>query len=1008
MLPLRPICLLALFAIVQVVAVEVYSQEPAGTAAGIIADSVDKDYANELPRFPPLSPEEAMQRFDVASGFSVELVAAEPLVMDPIAFAFDSRNRLFVVEMRDYSEQEDEHLGQIALLTDTDRDGRFDTRSTFVKNLSWPTGIWTWKDGVIVAHAPFVSWFRDTNDDGVSDANSILFEGFGRGNVQGLVNSLRWGIDGHIHGATSSSGAKAEQKLSPAAPNVSLNRRDFSIDPLSMTLAPRSGGGQHGLSFNRWGEKFVTSNSDHLQQVLDMEQWLSRHSSSTTLPSLRRSIAEDGPQAEVYRASPVEPWRIVRTRLRVSGVVKGIVEGGGRAAGYFTGATGTCILPDGLGFGVPGHDTAIVCDVGSNLVHRKKMIDHGLYWSAQRIDRNSELLRSKDTWFRPVQIGDGPDGALYIADMYREVIEHPKSLPPMIKKHLDLTSGRDRGRIYRIRPTETKPQIIPVLADFTSPQLVAQLSNPTSWQRMMASQLLIEREAMGIGTSLETLALSGTSPEARIHALHVLHRLQLFSQPLASKLLSRHDNTHPRVSEQCLHLLGETIAQTKKPLTQACLDEITLLASSTHPRLQLEIAKLSPDLMAEQKDLLLETLLPNVTQPTVQAVVATAGGDQLWKLFASEHITGTTLKRWLTFLMPEWIGPANPNTKRTRWVLSQLSHTDKQIRRVWLEAVADLPQSVSLPLASKLESFVVGDIEDAIHDALQRNLEPENQTMNPLRLLRLLPEDRQLHWATLLLTPETPQNATEHIIELVSWSGNTKLPALLIENLSSLTPSLQEASIRAISKRSKSVEQLATAIESDKLKASIIPLQLRESLMGAASPAVAEKLQLQLNQVSADRIAVVNHYASELKNAFDTSLSQQDLDSGREVFRKTCSQCHKLGGIGQDVGPPLRQLTDKSPQQLVETILDPNKEIDPKFAGYRVLLTDGRAISGIIRDESAGQFTLVEAGGKVHSIPREQVDQMISTGVSLMPNGFEQQITPDQLAQLIHFLHQPQ
>ncbi len=153
-------------------------------------------------------------------------------------------------------------------------------------------------------------------------------------------------------------------------------------------------------------------------------------------------IAGDDPAAEVFRISPDEPWR-------VAGTVQGLIEGGGRASGYFTAATGITIYR-GNAFSSEFDGDAFVADCGSNLIHRKKVRPDGVGFKAERPadEQKVESLASTDNWFRPVQLANGPDGALYVADMYREVIEHPWSLPESIKKHLDLNSGNDRGRIY--------------------------------------------------------------------------------------------------------------------------------------------------------------------------------------------------------------------------------------------------------------------------------------------------------------------------------------------------------------------------------------------------------------------------------------------------------------------------------------------------------------------------------------------------------------------------------
>ncbi|HVW37717.1 MAG TPA: PVC-type heme-binding CxxCH protein, partial [Pirellulales bacterium] len=398
-------------------------------AGGVAADEkpapenpAEIDYSGELPRILPVEPADAIKTFKVQPGFRIEQLAAEPLVNDPVAMCFDEDGRLYVVEMRGYSEEPDDMLSQVRLLEDVDGDGRFDKSTVFADKLSWPTAVICYGGGVYIGDAPDIFYCKDTDGDGKADVRQKVFAGFGKSNVQGLMNTFAWGLDNRIHGATSSSGGKITPADDPQATPVTVNGRDFAFDPRTKEFATTSGGAQHGMSFDDWGRKFVCSNSDHIQQVMFEDRYLARNPYLSS-PSPRLSIAADGPQAEVYRVSPVEPWRIVRTRLRASGAVPGVVEGGGRPAGYFTGATGVTIYR-GDAWPKQPYELAVVGDVGSNLVHRKKLEPNGLEFIAKRIDDKSEFVASTDIWFRPAQFANAPDGTLYIMDVYREVIEH--------------------------------------------------------------------------------------------------------------------------------------------------------------------------------------------------------------------------------------------------------------------------------------------------------------------------------------------------------------------------------------------------------------------------------------------------------------------------------------------------------------------------------------------------------------------------------------------------------
>ncbi|MEZ6077725.1 MAG: hypothetical protein R3C56_19265 [Pirellulaceae bacterium] len=405
-----------------------------------------------MPRIPPTSPDQALATFEVAEGFEIQLIASEPLVASPVAIEWDASGGLFVCEMRGYSEDRDDGLSRIARLTDTNGDGVYDTRTDFAEGLFWPTALFPYDGGLFVADAPNLWYFKDSDGDGRADVKQHVLSGFGTSNVQGLVNSFRWGLDNRIHIACSSVGGEIRHaQQDESVPSLNIRGRDLALNPRTYEIEPTAGAAQHGMSFDDWGHKFASSNSDHIQQVMYEDRMIARNPYMIPPPS-RISIAADGPAAEVYRTSPVEPWRIVRTRLRVSGEVKGVIEGGGRAAGYFTGATGVTIYR-GDAWPSSYKGVAIIGDVGSNLIHRKRLVPNGLEFIAQRMDDHSEFVTSTDIWFRPAQFANAPNGALAVIDMYREVIEHPASLPPQIKMHLDLTSGRDAGRIYQVVPS---------------------------------------------------------------------------------------------------------------------------------------------------------------------------------------------------------------------------------------------------------------------------------------------------------------------------------------------------------------------------------------------------------------------------------------------------------------------------------------------------------------------------------------------------------------------------
>jgi putative membrane-bound dehydrogenase-like protein len=450
--------------------------------ATVLAGAEPAVSANDLPRLPAPSLTESQAALHARPGLRVEVAASEPNVVAPVAMAFDEFGALYVVEMRDYPlpERRDKKMGTVRKLIDADGDGVFEKSTIFLKDLPWPTGIACARFGVYVLASPDLIFAIDTNRDGVADERETIATGFASGkakpNVQALPNSLTWGSDGRIWGATAGNGGVVSEQ--------SLNGQDFSIDPVTNKVRREVGTAQFGLTFDEMGRRFVCSNSHHLQWV----PW-ERHHGADAVTLL--DISVDGPAAEVFRTSPEEAWRVVRTRWRATGQVPGLVEGGGRSSGYFTSACGLHVYRgDALGAEFLGN--VFICDVGSNLVHRKIIRQQGDSLVAERPadEVKSEFLTSDSNWFRPVACTIGPDGALYIADMAREIIEHPDSLPDNIKSHLDLASGENLGRIWRVVPKDWKRPHRP-LPSFRHPaELVRMLEHPNAWHRETAQRLL--------------------------------------------------------------------------------------------------------------------------------------------------------------------------------------------------------------------------------------------------------------------------------------------------------------------------------------------------------------------------------------------------------------------------------------------------------------------------------------------------------------------------------------
>jgi putative membrane-bound dehydrogenase-like protein len=971
------------------------------TASSLTAgaqDATDRDYSAELTRIPPTEPADALKTFDVVPGYKLELVAAEPLVTSPVAASFDEDGRLYVVEMRDYSEQDKEKLGRVRLLTDTDGNGTFDKSIIFAEGLSWPTAIITYDGGVFVGAAPDIFYLKDTNHDGIADERRVVFTGFGRGNVQGLLNSFTWGLDNRIHVAVSSAGAELQcldEQGRPTAKPLSLRGRDFSFDPRQRKdFIATSGGGQHGMSFDDWGRKFVCSNSDHIQLIMLEDADLARNPYFAA-PSPRISIAVDGPQADVFRISPVEPWREVRTRLRVKGLVPGPIEGGGRAAGYFTGATGITIY---RGNAWPQEDRglAIVGDVGGNLVHRKRLEPHGLELRAKRIDEKREFVASRDNWFRPVQFLNAPDGALYVLDMYREVIEHPASLPPAIKKHLDLTSGRDRGRIYRIVPGNFKQPPLPNLSTAKTAELVALLEHENGWHRDMAQRLLYERQDPLVVPALDKLVRESKQPAAKLHALNLLAGMRGLTEKI---IIAASEDSHEEVRAAAVRNCLDYLQQPRFQRTT-----LLPLSRDKSMRVRQQTALVLGGTTGEQRDAMLTQILIDGLDDkwltlSVQCSLHSNPSEILAAALEQDkfcrHPTAPPVIKQLTAQMARdrrgiglfeqvviSVGNKNPAALHELF-----SHADPTAIDRWVDDWGS---------ASRELRAVVKPVRDvAIEAAVSDKLSTEDRVA-AVRRLAWFPDKEVIGVFEGLLLPSRPIEiqgaALRGLVASLSADYEERSGAVIVERWSGLSPQVRAEAAHLLSDDRHLKYVLERAIAAKTIALGDVPPELRNDDRRFVRGSKAER-------IDKDRAKIAESYQPAIKLSADKT-------HGADLFKKQCSTCHKLGEVGHEIGPNLAAMKARGREAILVNVLDPNREVNPQFVTYAVVTKDGRTLSGMIAAETATSITLKRGENQQDVVLRIDIEELRSTGLSLMPEGLEKQLDQQQLADVIEFIMQ--
>ncbi|MEZ5041764.1 MAG: hypothetical protein R2828_17850 [Saprospiraceae bacterium] len=517
-----------------------------------------------------LSPQEALKSFQLLEGYKIELFAAEPFVLDPVEMIFDENGDIYVVEMPDYPYKPEPGQGKsrIRRLVDTDGDGQIDQSTLFADQLSEATSVLAWDEGLIVTAAPNILLIKDTDNDGKADQKEVLFTGFFENNSEAQITNLRFSIDNWIYAANFGQAGEVSFNRRPDLPALSMRGGDFRfrLDRGSFELA--TGPTQFGQAIDDWGHRFMAQNTLHIRHAVIPYRYLHRH---PYLPATTAVYNISDHDLLMYQQTPPPYWRAERTQRRQKSYEEQNLDRVEYAEDHFTGASGSTFYA-GDAFPPDSYGNIFIGDVAGNLIHRDVLspLDNSPTFIAKRheAEQNKEFLASTDPWFRPVNFTVGPDGFLYVIDMYRQHIETPLSIPEDLKAEMDFLNGSQHGRIYRIMPEGSSAQAkgFPNLSHKTSAEYVDLLTHPNRWQRMQAQRLLLKRQDHSVEPQLRTLFRTHEDPRTRLHAFFVLEGLNLLDAELVKLAM---EDPHPGIREngivfsekfpECLPLLIESV-----------------------------------------------------------------------------------------------------------------------------------------------------------------------------------------------------------------------------------------------------------------------------------------------------------------------------------------------------------------------------------------------------------------------------------------------------------------
>lgn len=950
---------------------------------------------------PPYSAEQSIAMMQIAPGYQIEPFATEPALVSPVAMDIDEDGRIYVVEDRAYPLDVNGKVGRVSLLEDTNGDGKPDRTTVFAEGLVMPTGVMRWKKGILVTDAPDVWYLEDTDGDGKADVKKKVLTGFAFTNPQHTANGLTYGLDNWIYIAHENAttaivfqkefGDRGSDIRFDEKPQVAIKERDRSVrfKPDTFQLEALSGSSQFGHAFDEFGRHFVLNNTYHARHEVIAARYVNRNP-DLPVASTTENISDHGMPAKVY---PI----VDKTRFEMLTNV-----------GEFTSACGLTFWRGGAFVAEPAH----------NLIHRDVYSASGSTFKASRDRDQVEFLASRDAWFRPVNFYAAPDGSLYMLDFYRLVIEHPEWMSTeAFRATKDLTAGIDRGRIYRITEGTPPPPVQLHLSTASNSELVKYLTSENRWWRRTAQRLLVDRKAVDATADLVAMAAEHPSPIARVHALWTLDGLSKLEIPAIEKALN---DSSPGVRENGI-LLAESRMRSNGPLLQHLLAMESDSDARVRFQLLCTLGFISTPAAQAVRDRLLTS---NFNDRWMQIAALSASPDEANRLFAlavqrsapasffrqAATVIGarrrpfemqSMLRSLASGSGGEWRSaaleglasglrgkdPTVPDDVKDQ-VLRLFEQPDASVRRAALHAlqVAGLSSGKGTADAKRRAEVI----------ATEANADPELRA-DSIGLLAI-GDVKQLQETLQQLTKPTEPEA----VQIAAVRALGRIPGedtsqFLLKNWRGMTSNVRMEAADALYRDPARIPLILAALQKGDIQPWTLAFRHRRQLVMHRDPQIREAARQLFEGAHADRSKVIAEYQAAL-------AKPGNAESGRSVFKSICAKCHKLNGMGADVGPDLATVRHQPKQVLLTSILDPSQSLAQGFEAYVVETASGATLDGVLGPQSSTTITLKHEEGKQDVVQRKDIKNMYAASLSAMPADLEKQIGLQQMADLLEFV----